>query len=369
MEQANPGPDSLSQDGYSIPPAQILIVDDDEFVRDIIARKLRSQNYLCRTCDCGEAALVLLAENEYDLLVTDVNMPGMGGIELVKHAQASYPALAIILVTSFTDLGFAVRSLKEGAYDFVGKPFSLEEVTIAATRALEKRRLVLDNQRYRRLLEDQVARRSEQLKNAMDVIQATYHSTLIALGTALDSRDADTGLHSLRVTMFSGRIAREMALDAEILRNIEQGALLHDIGKIGIPDGLLRKPGKLTAEEWILMRKHPEIGHRILSGVKFLQGAALMVLHHQERFDGSGYPCGLSGAEINLGARIFAVADTLDSMTSDRPFQRASSFEDAREEILRLSGTKFDPEVVQAFAKVPLTEWGAIRNSAGMKSP
>ncbi len=350
-------------DGLSIPPARILIVDDDEFVRDIIARKLRSQGYLCQACENGERALESLSGAEYDLLLTDVNMPGMSGIELVKKVQVSDPALAIILVTSITDLEFAVQSLKQGAYDFVGKPFSLEDVTMAVTRALEKRRLVLDNQRYRRLLEEQVARRTEQLKNALDVLEATYHSTLMALGTALDSRDADTGWHSFRVTLYTNRISREMGMEPAVIRHIEQGALLHDIGKIGIPDALLRKPDRLNEAEWVLMRKHPEIGFRILSGVKFLEGAALIVLHHQERYDGTGYPCGLRGTEISMGARIFAVADTLDSMTSERPFQSAATFKEAREEIIRGSGSKFDPEVVKAFEKVPVEEWLAIRKS------
>ncbi len=342
--------------------AKILIVDDEIIVQEILARKLSSLGYSCDCCASVRDALSKLASDNYDLLLADIMMPGMGGIALLKEALGLRPEIAVVLVTSVVDLELAVDSLKHGAYDYITKPFSLEEVSIAVSRALEKRRLLIENRNYQRTLEEQVASRTQQLKEALEVLRSTYHSTLMALGTALDSRDADKDGHALRVTLYTTRLARGLGLSEQDLRVIQQGAALHDIGKIGVPDELLRKPGPLSPDEWVLMRKHPLIGYRILSVSRFLHGAAQLVLHHHERYDGSGYPAGLRGEEISLGARIFSVADTLDCMTSTRPFQPATSFEAARDEIARNSGIKFDPKVVRAFLEVPLEDWKNLRD-------
>ena len=350
-----------------IRPARILIADDEVIVREILVRKLSNQGYSCDCCENGRDALAMLANAEYDLLLADVMMPGMGGVALLKEALRIRPDIAVILVTSVVDIELAVDSLKDGAYDYISKPFSLEEVSIGVARALEKRRLLIENRNYQRTLEEQVASRTRQLKEALDVLQHTYHSTLMALGTALDSRDADTDGHSLRVTLYTTRLARKLGVPEQNIRVIQQGAILHDIGKIGVPDELLRKPVSLSESEWVLMRKHPIIGHRILSGIRFLQGAAQLVLHHHERYDGTGYPSGLKGEEICFGARIFSVADTLDCMTSNRPFQPATSFEAARDEISRVSGTQLDPKVVAAFFSIPLQEWKNLRADAATK--
>jgi putative nucleotidyltransferase with HDIG domain len=350
-----------------IRPAKILIADDEVIVREILVRKLSNHGYSCDCCSNGEDALNMLASAEYDLLLADVMMPGMGGVALLKEALRVRPDTAVILVTSVVDIELAVDSLKHGAYDYITKPFSLEEVSIGVARALEKRRLLVENRNYQRTLEEQVTSRTRQLKEALEVLQHTYHSTLMALGTALDSRDADTDGHSLRVTLYTTRLARKLGVPERDIRVIQQGAVLHDIGKIGVPDELLRKPGPLSESEWVLMRKHPIIGYRILSGIKFLQGAAQLVLHHHERYDGAGYPSALKGEEISLGARIFAVADTLDCMTSNRPFQPATSFEAARDEIRRILGTQLDPTVVGSFLSIPLEEWKNLRAGAATR--
>jgi putative two-component system response regulator len=338
-------------------PARIVIVDDEVYTRDILARKLRAQGHVCDSCSSNQEALLTLSGGGCDLLLTDITMPGFDGLELIREAQRVCPGIAIVPVTSVANLGIAVEALKHGAYDYIRKPFSLEEVTIAVARALEKRRLVLENQRYRCTLEDQVAGRTHQLKEALDMLQSTYRSTLLALSTALDKRETGMGWHSLRMMRYSARLGREMGLGPEELRNLEQGALLHDIGKLGVPDALLRKQDALSEEEWVLMRRHPVIGFQILAGIKFLQGAALMVLHHHERYDGAGYPSGLSGEDIALEARIFALADALDCMTSDRAFQGALTFEAAREELRSCSGTQFDPKIVEVFLQIPLEDW------------
>ncbi len=349
-------------------PPRILVVGDEAIDRDILVRKLTSMNCECESCADGNAALALLANHNFDLVLSDLTMPGMDGMTLLKRVQNIRPDTAMILVTAVADLATAVASLKEGIYDYIVKPFSLEEVAVGVTRALEKRRLVIENREYQLSLESQVAGRTQQLKEALDVLEQTYRSTLMALGTALDSREPDSDGHSLRVTLYTIRLAQELGIDNLQMRIIEQGALLHDIGKIGIPDRLLHKPEKLTPAEWVLMRRHPEIGFRILSGIKFLQGAAQLVLQHQERYDGSGYPAGLKGNLITLGARIFAVADTLDGMTSNRPFQAAITFEKARERIGMLAGTQLDPEIVQVFLKMPLDIWRDIRREVSFES-
>ena len=344
-------------------PARILVVDDEVIVREILVRKLRQLGYSCSAAPNGESCLTLLASAYFDLLVMDLSITGRDGVALMRDAQRQCPDLAVILVTSVTDIETAVGALKDGAYDYVTKPFSLEEVSISVARALEKRRLLVENRRYQERLEDQIASRTRQLKEALEELQQTYHSTLLALGAALDSRDADSDRHSLRVTMYAVRLARQMGLDSARLRVIQQASLLHDIGKIGVPDTLLRKGGDLDASEWTVMRKHPEIGYRILSGIRFLQEAARIVLQHHERFDGSGYPAGLKGDEIEAGARIFAVADTMDCITSIRPYRAAETYESARREIECAAGSQLDPQVVAAFLEVPLEEWRAIRRS------
>jgi len=231
-------------------------------------------------------------------------------------------------------------------------------------RTLEKRRLEGELERYRRDLESMVEQRTRQLQAAMRRIELTYDETLEALGAALDLRDTETAGHSERVTRYCLEIAQRMGCSGDQLRQIRRGSYLHDIGKIGIPDSILLKEGKLTAEETELMQSHVRIGYDVVCRIAFLAGAAEIVLTHQERWDGTGYPQGLAGEEIPLGARIFAVADTLDAMTSDRPYRRALSYQEAREEISRESGRQFDPAVVQAFLAVPSQTWENIRIEA-----
>jgi putative nucleotidyltransferase with HDIG domain len=342
-------------------PARILIADDEAIIRDVLERKLMSLGYACESCENGREALALLANRKFDLILADVLMPEMEGVTLLKEALRISPEIAVILVTSVVNIEVAVDSLKDGAYDYITKPFSLEEVSISVSRALEKRRLLLENQNYQRTLEERVASRTRQLEEALGVLEHTYHSTLVALSKALDSRDADSDGHSLRVTVYARRLAQQLGLSAAEARSIEQGVLLHDIGKIGIPDELLRKQGQPSESERLLMQRHPEIGYRILSSIKFLKNAAQLVLHHHERYDGNGYPRRLKGDEICLGARVFAIADALDDLTSNRPFQAAMSIEAAIPRIESMAGAKLDPAFVSEFLKIPVSEWKADR--------
>jgi response regulator RpfG family c-di-GMP phosphodiesterase len=344
-------------------PANILIVDCELAVRETLTRRLEGLGYACTGCENGREALDLLASGAFSLVLAGVLMPGIKGIAFLKEAMSLCPDIAVIFVTSVVDIEVAVDLLKDGAYDYITKPFSLEDVSISVARALEKRRLLIDNRNYQQILEEQVANRTRQLKEALGVLEHTYHSTLVALSRALDSRDADSDGHSLRVTLYTKRLARQLGLSELETRLIEQGVLLHDIGKIGIPDDLLRKRDKLSEEEWSLVRKHPETGYRILAGVKFLKGSAELVLHHHERYDGNGYPGRLKGDAINLGARIFAITDMLDDLTSPRFFLPAISFENAMCEIAKMAGAQLDPALVREFLRIPASEWRAIRKN------
>jgi putative nucleotidyltransferase with HDIG domain len=354
----------LERNSIALPqPVHILVADDELLIREILISKLTNLGYSCESCDSGKAALDLLKTGKHDLLLADLTMPEISGIELLKEALRIDPEIAVILIAAAKDIGTAVDALKDGAYDYITKPFSPQEVSTGVSLALEKRRLILENRSYQRTLEEKVASRTHQLKEALEHLHHTYHSTLVALGTALDSRDADSEGHSLRVTMYCSHLARCLGLTEGELRAIEQGALLHDIGKIGIPDELLRTRRRLDEAETILLQSYVEIGYRILSGIKFLHEAARIVLEHQESFDGTGYPCGLKGEKIHIGARIFALAAALESITSPGQSHSVKDFESARQEIRSLAGTRFDPKVVEAFLHIPAAEWECIRES------
>jgi response regulator RpfG family c-di-GMP phosphodiesterase len=354
--------------GSALHPSSILIVDDEVVVREILARKLESMGYACECCADGRRAVDLLASRQFDLVLADLLMPEISGIALLKQATKISPGIAVIFVTSVVDIDVAVDALKHGAYDYITKPFSVEQVSISVSQALEKRRLLLANQNYQHTLEDQVARRTGQLQEALEMLEHTYHSTLVALSKALDSREANSDEHSLRVTVYTRQLAQRLKLPESEIRAIEQGVLLHDIGKIGIPDELLSNPANLTGREWLLMRKHPEIGYRILSNIKFLHGAAEIVLHHHEYYDGNGYPQGLKADEIHLGARIFAVTNALDDLTSNCRSHPAISFKAAAVEIEKMSGIELDPQIVGGFLDIPLSAWKRLRREIDLSS-
>ena len=341
---------------------RILIVDDEPEIRSILVQHL-SNDAECMTAHSGFDALHKLKHHQFSLVISDIMMPGMTGIELLRFIRKRDSETAVIMVTGVRDINTAVDALRMGASDFIMKPFDLPSIRRAVDRALERRQLLVANRFYREELERKVRERTLELNGALHEIEESYKITLEALVTALDAREHETQAHSQRVREYSLTLARELGLEGEKLVQIGRGALLHDVGKIGVPDSILLKPEKLTAEEWAEMKKHPRIGYEILQGIGFLSRAAEIVLAHQERWDGKGYPKGLVGAEIPLGARIFAVVDTVDAMTSDRPYRKAMSFETAQEEIRRCSGSQFDPRVANAFLCLPLELWKNIHDS------
>jgi len=345
-----------------MPAERILVTDDEDAIREIVSSMLTSANFVCSQASSGKEALALLQSGEeYELMLSDLMMPGMDGEALLAATKERFPDMPVVMVTAVHDVSVALGAIRNGAYDYLLKPFEREQLLATVRRALENRRLKLENRAYQTNLEALVTARTEQLRKAVRELEESYDITLEALGDALDLKDRETEGHSKRVTAFTIAIAKKMGLPSEQIRVIARGAFLHDIGKMAIPDAILNKPGKLDPNEIETMREHPYRGYQIVKKISFLSEAAEIVYAHQEKFDGTGYPRGLKGDQIPLGARIFSIADTLDAMMSNRPYRAAQPFSAAREEILRWSGRQFDPQVVEAFLAMPEHIWGALR--------
>src|SRR5664279_6091863 len=342
---------------------RILVVDDDDSVLEIISSMLTTAGYDCRTVTSGQKAIAALqADGSYALLLCDLAMEDMDGFGVLQRAKRLKPHMPVVMVTAVHDISVALAAIRGGAYDYLLKPFEREQLIATVRRALETRRLKIENISYQNNLETLVSARTELLERAMKELERSYDITLEALGDALDLKDAETAGHSKRVTAFTMAIARAMELPHDRVRVIARGAFLHDVGKMAVPDAILRKPGRLTPEEQMLMREHALLGYQMLRKIPFLQEAANIVYSHQERFDGSGYPRGLKGDQIPLGARIFAVADTFDAITSDRPYRAAQSISSARREIQKHSGYQFDPDVVDTFIGISEPIWRSLRD-------
>jgi response regulator RpfG family c-di-GMP phosphodiesterase len=341
-----------------------LIVDDDWQVREVLHEIFFSAGYTCQLAGDGREGLETFRATLPPLTVTDLKMPVMDGIALLQAIREADADAAVIVLTGAADVKTAIESLKLGAHDFIMKPVNVDELLIAAERALERRNLLIERREYQALLERRVDEATLNLEKAYHQLQHTYQQTLEALGAALDSRDVGTESHSRRVHGYSLALAHEHGFKNEDLTDLAHGVLLHDIGKIGIPDAILLKPGALTADEWKVMRTHPEIGKRLIEKIPFLHGAIPVVWCHHEKWDGTGYPRGLAGEDIPLNARIFSVVDAFDAMTFDRPYSKAISFDAAFAEIKRCAGAHFDPRVVESFLRVPQTILEEIRRKS-----
>ncbi len=342
--------------------SRILVVDDETHVRAMMASTLERQGYEVQLASSGREALETLELNTFDLVLTDIVMQDLNGIALLEQIHAQHPNLPVVMVTAIHDISVAIDSMRRGAYDYLLKPFEREHLLNTVRRAMDHRHALEENHNYQQSLEQMVRARTEMLRHAMEDLEHSYDVTLEALGDALDLKDSETEGHSKRVTAYTIALARAMGIAPAEIKVIARGAFLHDVGKMAIPDEILRKPGKLTPEEQTVMREHCTRGYNMLRKIPFLAGAAEIVYCHQEHYDGSGYPRGIQGREIPIGARIFAVGDTLDAITSDRPYRQARSFDAAREEILRCSGTQFDPAVVEVFLRIPNELWQELRS-------
>lgn len=339
---------------------RILVVDDEPEIRDVLC-ELLSLDYECAPASSAEEALTMLRGSPFNLIISDIMMGGMSGLEMIPHVLADSPETVVLMISGVQTIESAIKALRAGAFDYIMKPFDLRQVEMAVRRALETCELRAAKRRYENHLEELVEQRTAELDNALVSVEDAYRSTLKALAQALETRDAETHGHSERVVTFSLRLGHELNLGKDQLKALEFGSLLHDIGKIGVPDAILRKPAKLSSEEWVKMREHPLHGQQILREIKFLEGAAKVVAQHHEKWDGSGYPFGLRDEEIDMNARIFAVADAFDAMTSDRVYRAARPYEAAAAELDRCSNSQFDPQVVEAFHSVPREDWEDLR--------
>lgn len=338
------------------PRSRMLIVDDEPEITAILS-DLFSDQHDCTTAGSAEEALEKFGSRDFELVVSDITMPGMSGLEMIPHVKRMRPNTVVVMISGMQTVESAIGALRLGAFDYVMKPFDLRQVEAVVKRALDHQELIVAKQRYEDHLEELVEQRTAELDQALNSLEDAYRSTLRALTAALETRDLETHGHSERVVTYSLRLGREYGLDNYWTKALEFGSLLHDIGKIGVPDSILRKPAKLTDDEWVLMRQHPVHGQQILRGIEFLEGAARVVAQHHEKWDGSGYPLGLSGEDIDVCARIFSVADAFDAMTSDRVYRKGKPYQAAAQELDDWAGRQFDPKVVEAFHRVPQEDW------------
>ena len=329
---------------------RLLIVDDDQLIRKTLVNFFSSK-YVCDEAISAESALKMCRAQEYSVIICDVVLPQMNGIELSPQIQQISPNSVIIIISGKEGADFAIKSFRAGAFDYIQKPFDFSQLAHTVEKAAEHYNLKCLKNNYQLHLESLVAERTTEVDKALEEVEDSYRTTLKALVQALETRDFETHGHSERVVTFSLRLGYELGLDKPALRNLELGALLHDIGKIGVPDAILRKPAALTEDEWDKMKLHPLHGQKIMRNIPFLEGAARVVSQHHEKWDGSGYPYNISGTEIDLGARIFSVVDAFDAMISDRVYRKGRPYHEALEELERCSGTQFDPDVVEGFKR------------------
>ncbi len=346
---------TLSYKNKSEETVKILVVDDEELIRNLFVKTFNILGYQCDTVDNGFSCIEKIKMGEhFDVVLLDVQMPKINGIDTLKNLKLLSPDLSIVMVSASRESEHIKEALKEGAYDYVFKPFDVEELRNVIQRAIERSNLIKENKDYQENLEKKVIGQTQELIKL-------YADTLEAMVLALDLREKETGFHSYRVTEFALTLGRAMKLPEYQLSTIAKGALLHDIGKIGVPDDILLKPGALNDEEWAIMKKHPVHGFELLKKIEFLEEASKIVLHHHEHYNGGGYPHGLSGNDIPLGARIFSIVDALDALTSNRVYRSSRPFEEASDIIISEAGKQFDPEIIKVFRMVHISEFKNIR--------
>jgi putative two-component system response regulator len=369
------------------PIENVLIIDDEKVIRRLLRSGLTAEGYTCLEAGSVEEAMAQFRDHEVAVALLDITMPGKSGIDLLPELKVGYPDTVVIMATASADADTAISCLKKGAYDYFTKPFALQEVALSVGRALEKRRLELEVKDYRQHLEYKVEEQANK-------IRGSFVSAVTALALALEAKDAYTNGHSQRVADISAAIAAAMGMSGPDIDKIRLAGLIHDIGKIGVRESVLNKAGRLTEEEYQHVMLHCEIGERILKPIVEDREILEMVRHHHERYDGTGYPDGLSGKRIPPGATILAVADAYsnakdhlgrneglsrsagilaaadayDAMTSSRSYRSALPLEAALNEIKRGAGTQFDPEVVEACVKILTRDSSAAEMDPGFSA-
>jgi putative two-component system response regulator len=333
------------------PSQKILVVDDDPAICKLVARWLQNDGYRYATADSGPAALQALAGSSFDLMITDINMPAMTGIELLKKAKNKYADLAAIMATAVDDRNIATHALELGAYGYIIKPLNKNETLINVANALRLRDHEIQNKVYSQEMERLVLERTEELRRKEAEVRHTQEETIRCLARAAEFRDDDTAQHTVRMSYYCKLLAEKAGLSPKECELIFSASPLHDVGKIGTPDTILLKPDRLTEHEFAIIKNHAEIGYRILADAEseMLKMAALIAWTHHEKYDGSGYPKGLAGSAIPIAGRIAAICDVFDALTFDRVYKKAYSVDKAVEIILQGKGTHFDPKLVELF--------------------
>ncbi len=330
----------------------VLIVDDENNVRDLMSRWLESGGYSVITASNADEALGRLETSNPAVALCDIRMPGHDGLWLAERIRQSYPETAVIMATGVQDVGPAVQTLRQGVIDYLTKPFGRDRLEEAVTRGLEWHRSAWDARRWRESLEQEMEIRRARLNDAITALRVDSDEALDAMLSMLTLTDREAYAHGYRVAALAVSVARTLGMPDEALETIEHGALLHDVGKLAVPEAILRKPAPLTVEELLLVRRHPAIGSHLIGQVPYLEPAVPIVRHAHERMDGLGYPEGVRAGDVCVGARIVCVADAYDAMTRPRVFRDAITPTDALLELQRCSGTQFDPLVVEAFGRV-----------------
>ncbi|MDX2022776.1 MAG: response regulator [Deltaproteobacteria bacterium] len=352
-----------------VPAAKVLYVDDEPNLCRAFLRIFGNEPGLnVHVMTSPAAALDLIDKESFDVIVSDLRMPEMDGIAFLANARRQRPEARRLLISGYADFETALVAInKVGVDRLLTKPWNTYEVVSAVQAAADHVSLLRENAR----VHEELRRKNKELgrmNRQLDLMLEERTSNLLdSLVSALDLRDSETQWHSRRVGLYARRLASELGIAGKDLDDIERGSILHDIGKIGVRDAVLLKPGPLNDEEWVEMKRHPALGFEMLKDIGFLEHARLIPLQHQERYDGSGYPGGLRGEQISIGARIFAVVDTYDAITSNRPYRKARTYAVARSEIERCANTQFDPKVVSAWLRVPEGDWHAIRQSLEAK--
>ena len=322
----------------------------------MLAERLVSEGYSCTTAFNGKEALQHFYKNPFSLIISDIRMPKMDGIELLKKVKSADSKVMVIMVTASLDIKVAVHSLRLGAYDLILKPVDLDLLVISVKKALEKKKLEEELELYHRHLEELTQERTAKLHEAYRFLKRAHLDSVKILTGTIDAKDPYTRGHSDRVSRMSVKVGERFGLDEKEIEALEYGALLHDIGKIGIKDEILQKTGPLSLEDYQHVKEHPLIAVKILEGVDFFVDKIPMIRHHHEHFDGTGYPDGLAGEVIPLGARIISVADAFDAMTSERPHRRALLLEGALMELEKYKGKQFDSKVLEIFLNEKMYE-------------